>query len=38
MNSSTIIPGYTGFVPFKSEFFGSTDGTSNKAAEKIYKV
>lgn len=38
MNSGSKIPGYTGFVPFKSEFFGTTSSQSNKQAEEVYKV
>jgi hypothetical protein len=38
MNSGKNIPGYTGFVPYKSEFFGITTCHSNKAAETTYRV
>ena len=38
MNSGKNIPGYTGFVPFKSEFFGQTTCQSNRAAEQTYRV
>jgi len=38
MNSGRNIPGYTGFVPFKSEFFGQTTCSSNRAAEQTYKT
>ena len=37
MNSGKNIPGYTGFVPFKSEFFGQTTCQSNRAAESTYR-
>jgi hypothetical protein len=36
-NASKNIPGYTGFVPFKSEFFGKTVCASNRNAEHIYR-
>lgn len=38
MNSGRNIPGYTGFVPYKSEFFGNTTCHTNRAAEQIYRV
>jgi hypothetical protein len=38
MNSGKNIPGYTGFVPYKSEFFGTTTCSSNRAAEFTYRV
>lgn len=38
MNSGIHIPGYTGYVPFKSEFIGSTTGVSNRAAEQVYRA
>ncbi len=37
MNSSKNIPGYTGFIPYKSEFFGNTTGASNAQAEMTYR-
>lgn len=37
MQSSKNIPGYSGHVPFKSEFVGLTTGASNHAAEMTYK-
>jgi len=38
MNSGRNIPGYTGFIPFKSEFFGYTAGNQNKCAEMTYRT
>jgi hypothetical protein len=38
MNSGRNIPGYTGFIPFKSEFFGYTAGAQNKCAEATYRT
>lgn len=38
MNSGKNIPGYTGFVPYKSEFFGNTTCHSNRQAEQTYRV
>jgi hypothetical protein len=38
MQSSRNIPGYTGFVPFKAEFFGATTCTENRAAETVYRA
>ena len=37
MNSGRNIPGYTGFVPYKAEFFGNTTCHSNRAAETVYR-
>lgn len=37
MNSSKNIPGYTGFIPYKSEYFGNTTGQSNIQAEQTYR-
>ncbi len=36
-NSSLNIPGYTGFVPFKSNFVGRTVCDANRDAEKAFK-
>lgn len=38
MQSSRNIPGYTGFVPYKAEFFGATTCTENRAAETVYRA
>lgn len=38
MNSSNNIPGYTGFIPYKREFFGSTTCQNNKSAEYTYRT
>ena len=35
MSYGRNIPGYTGFIPFKAEFFGQTTGSSNLKAEII---
>lgn len=37
MNSGYNIPGYTGFIPYKSEFFGDTTCHANKQAEYVYR-
>jgi len=37
MSYSQKIPGYTGFIPFKSDFFGQTTGMSNRNAEQTYR-
>ena len=37
MNSSRNIPGYTGFIPYKSEYFGATTGMQNLQAEQTYR-
>ena len=37
MNSSKNIPGYTGYIPYKSEFFGNTTCFANRAAENVYR-
>lgn len=37
MNSGKNIPGYTGFIPYKSEFFGNTTCYANRAAETVYR-
>ena len=37
MNSGKNIPGSSGFVPYKSEYFGNTTCSANRAAEIAYK-
>ena len=37
MNSGSNIPGYTGFIPYKQEFFGNTTCYANRAAETVYR-
>lgn len=37
MNSGSNIPGYTGFIPYKSEFFGNTTCHANRSAENVYR-
>jgi len=37
MHSANKIPGYTGYVPYRSEFFGNTVGVTNKQAQDVYR-
>jgi hypothetical protein len=36
-NSSLNIPGYTGFIPFKSNFVGRTVCDANRDAQKAFR-
>jgi len=36
--SGNNIPGYTGFVPYKCEFFGKTTCDSNRGAEHAFRA
>lgn len=38
MHSANKIPGYTGFVPYKSDFFGQTVGVLNSKAQQVYRA
>lgn len=37
MNSGKNIPGYSGFIPYKNDFFGNTTCSANRAAQEVYR-
>ena len=37
MTASTNLPGYSGHIPFKTEFVGMTNGAQNQACENEYR-